>query len=106
VARSASSRSRLGSSGAISPAARSSRSAATSGDRGAAWRAALASQVTAYQVRKHQAWYRHVTLALAAQAWLAVAAARPPRTPPGDRGPAREGAPRLWTTIRPAPSPW
>jgi SRSO17 transposase len=60
-----------------------------------------------YQVRKHQAWYRHVTLALAAQAWLAVAAARPPGTPPGggpdDKGRAREGAAGLWTTIRPAP---
>ena len=59
-----------------------------------------------YQVRKHVAWYRHVTLALAAQAWLAVAAARPPGTPPGDGpgegGRAREGADRLWTTLRPA----
>jgi SRSO17 transposase len=59
-----------------------------------------------YQVRKHLAWYRHVTLALAAQAWLAVTAARPPGTPPGG-GPgegdrAREGAASLWTEIRPA----
>ena len=48
-----------------------------------------------YQVRKHVAWYRHITLALAAQAWLAVAAARPPGTPPGsgpgESGRAREG---------------
>jgi SRSO17 transposase len=29
-----------------------------------------------YQVRKHIAWYRHVTLAMAAHAWLAVTAAR------------------------------
>lgn len=59
-----------------------------------------------YQVRKHVAWYRHVTLALAAQAWLAVAAARPPGTRPGDGpgedGRVREGAGGLWTTSRPA----
>jgi SRSO17 transposase len=59
-----------------------------------------------YQVRKHVAWYRHVTLALAAQAWLAVAAARPPGTPPGggpgEGGRVREGATSLWTTSRPA----
>lgn len=59
-----------------------------------------------YQVRKHVAWYRHVTLALAAQAWLAVAAARPPGTPPG-KAPGescrvREGAGGLWTTSRTA----
>jgi SRSO17 transposase len=62
-----------------------------------------------YQVRKHVAWYRHVTLALAAQAWLAVVAARPPGTSPGggpgDSSRAREGDPGLWTTIRPAPVP-
>ena len=63
-----------------------------------------------YQVRKHVAWYRHVTLALTACAWLAVTAARagPPGTPPGsgpgDSGRAREGAPGLWTTIRPGPA--
>jgi SRSO17 transposase len=59
-----------------------------------------------YQVRKHVAWYRHVTLALAAQAWLVVAAAGPPGPPPeggpGDSARAREGATSLWTTIRPA----
>ncbi|HET7014574.1 MAG TPA: IS701 family transposase [Streptosporangiaceae bacterium] len=62
-----------------------------------------------YQVRKRVAWYRHVTLALAAQAWLAVTAraAGPPGPPgngpgPGDR--AREGDPGLWTTIRPGPA--
>lgn len=57
-----------------------------------------------YQVRKHLAWYRHVTLAMAASAWLAVAAARPPGTPPGggpgDSDRAREGATGLWTTSR------
>ncbi len=61
-----------------------------------------------YQVRKHLAWYRHITLALAAQAWLAVAAARPPGPPPGSgpgtSGRAREGATSLWTTIRAAPA--
>jgi SRSO17 transposase len=58
-----------------------------------------------YQVRKHQAWYRHVTLAMCALAWLAVtAASRPPPADPADTGPgdggrAREGASRLWTTF-------
>jgi SRSO17 transposase len=62
-----------------------------------------------YQVRKHTAWYRHVTLAMCALAWLAVtaAASRPPpgAVPggrPGDRSRAREGAGRLWTTFQPA----
>jgi SRSO17 transposase len=63
-----------------------------------------------YQVRKHLAWYRHVTLVLAAQAWLAVAAAGPPGTAPvggpGDSGRAREGDPALWTTFRPGHAPW
>jgi SRSO17 transposase len=58
-----------------------------------------------YQVRKHAAWYRHVTLAMCALAWLAVAAASrpPPQTAPGGGpgdGRAREGASRLWTTFR------
>lgn len=58
-----------------------------------------------YQVRKQAAWYRHVTLAMCALAWLAVtAASRPPpgAAPgggPGD-GRATEGAGRLWTTFR------
>jgi len=59
-----------------------------------------------YQVRKHAAWHRHITLAPCAQAWLAVAAAaaRPPPVPapggvPGDGGRARVGDPGLWTTI-------
>jgi SRSO17 transposase len=59
-----------------------------------------------YQVRKHAAWYRHVTLAMCAHAWLAVTAAagRPPPGAgsggrPGDYGRAREGAGRLWTTF-------
>jgi hypothetical protein len=60
-----------------------------------------------YQARRHTAWYRHVTLAMCALAWLAVTAARPPPGPapgggPGDGGRAREGAGRLWTTFRPA----
>ena len=40
-----------------------------------------------YQVRKRRAWYRHVTLAMCAHAWLAVAAASrpPPGTAPGCR---------------------
>jgi SRSO17 transposase len=73
-----------------------------------------------YQVRKHIAWYRHATLAMAAHAWLAVTAARTARTadtaepdepdePPPEAAaaalacgddPAREGANSLWTTNR------
>lgn len=58
--------------------------------------------------RQHVAWYRHVTLAMCAAAWLAVCAAsgRPPPeagsgSGPGDCGRAREGAGSLWTTSRP-----
>jgi SRSO17 transposase len=65
-----------------------------------------------YQARKHPAWYRHVTLAMCALAWLAVtaAASRPPPQAepggrPGDGSRAREGASRLWTTIRHAGQP-
>jgi SRSO17 transposase len=62
-----------------------------------------------YQTRKHKAWYRHITLAMADHAWLAVTAARPPGPPPsggsGDSGRAREGATSLWTTSRPGPDP-
>jgi SRSO17 transposase len=59
-----------------------------------------------YQVRKHAARYRHVTLAMCALAWLAVtaAASRPPPGGPGDGGRAREGASGLWTTSRPTGS--
>nr|WP_239137124.1 hypothetical protein [Sphaerisporangium rufum] len=40
-----------------------------------------------YQVRKHIAWYRHVTLAMVAHAHLAfLAAASPPATSRGDHG--------------------
>lgn len=61
-----------------------------------------------YQVRKHAAWYRHVTLAMCAHAWLAITAAarRPPPVTapggPGDSDRAREGADGLWTTFRAA----
>jgi len=62
-----------------------------------------------YQVRKRSAWYRHVTLAMCAHAWLAVTAAAsrpPPGAVPGGRpgagGRAREGATRLRATFRPA----
>jgi SRSO17 transposase len=61
-----------------------------------------------YQVRKRCAWYRHVTLAMCAHAWLAAtaAASRPPPVTvpgrPGDGGRAREGAISLWTTFRAA----
>jgi hypothetical protein len=62
-----------------------------------------------YQVRKHTAWNRHVTLAMCALAWLAVtaAASRPPPATvpggrPGDGSRATQGAGRLWTTTRAA----
>jgi len=62
-----------------------------------------------YQARKHIAWYRHITLAMCAAAWLAVCAdgGRPPPAAGSGRGPgtgdrAREGAASLWTTF-PAP---
>jgi hypothetical protein len=59
-----------------------------------------------YQVRGHGAWYRHVTLAMCAHAWLAVTAAAsrpPPEAAPGGGpsagGRVREGAISLWTTF-------
>jgi SRSO17 transposase len=62
-----------------------------------------------YQVRKHSGWYRHVTLAMCAHAWLAITAAasrHPPEAAsgggPGAGGRAREGAISLWTTFRAA----
>jgi SRSO17 transposase len=62
-----------------------------------------------YQVRRRGAWYRHVTLAMCAHAWLAVvaAASRPPPGPlpgarPGAGGRATQGAGGLWTTCVPA----
>ena len=61
-----------------------------------------------YQARRHGAWYRHITLAMCAHAWLAVIAAGtrpPPRVAgaggPGDGSQATQGARRLWTTFRP-----
>jgi SRSO17 transposase len=60
-----------------------------------------------YQVRKWDAWYRHVTLSMLAHAFLAVLAraSRPPPEPGGQAGPgdrATQGARALWTTIRAA----
>ena len=42
-----------------------------------------------YQVRRYRAWYRHVTLAMLAHAFLAAAAhaARPAQAPPQPREP-------------------
>ena len=61
-----------------------------------------------YQARKHTAWYRHVTLAMCAHAWLAVTAAASNSPPaqaggcrPGHGDPAKKGASCLWTTFRP-----
>jgi SRSO17 transposase len=60
-----------------------------------------------YQVRKWDAWHRHITLAMLAHAFLAVTAAReqaPPEPPPqqvldsGEDHLAREGEHSLWTT--------
>lgn len=58
-----------------------------------------------YQVRLYPAWYRHMTLAMLAHAFLAVLAARarPPKPPPpelrclDDVG--KKGTHRLWTTF-------
>ena len=51
-----------------------------------------------YQVRNHSAWYRHVTLAMCAHAWLALIAdsSRPPPSAtladrPGGQGPGQRG---------------
>jgi SRSO17 transposase len=40
-----------------------------------------------YQVRKRTAWYRHITLAMCAHAWLAIAAASQPPHDPVPQGP-------------------
>jgi SRSO17 transposase len=47
-----------------------------------------------YQVRKHTAWYRHITLAMVAHAHLAFLAADPPDTTGDEPG---EGTPHLAT---------
>ncbi len=58
-----------------------------------------------YQVRKWDAWYRHVTLSMLAHAFLAVAAhaSRPAPGPPPPAGhpePGKKGTHGLWTTLR------
>jgi SRSO17 transposase len=61
-----------------------------------------------YQVRKYQAWYRHVTLSMLAHAFLAVTAhamrPAPPQPPAGSDGssPGEKGPLSLWTGLRPA----
>jgi SRSO17 transposase len=61
-----------------------------------------------YQVRKYQAWYRHVTLSMLAHAFLAVTAhATRPAAPPtasgaGEGSPGKKGSRTLWTEILPA----
>jgi SRSO17 transposase len=59
-----------------------------------------------YQIRKYQAWYRHVTLSMLAHAFLAVTAhaARPEPAPSGNDkgGPGKRGTVGLWTDLRPA----
>jgi hypothetical protein len=60
-----------------------------------------------YQVRKWDAWYRHITLSMLAHAFLAVTARahRPaPGPPPGTHSPepGKKGCRSLWTTIRAA----
>lgn len=52
-----------------------------------------------YQVRTYPAWYRHITLAMAAQAFLAALAAG--QTPPAadeNAATGKKGPPTLWTT--------
>jgi SRSO17 transposase len=44
-----------------------------------------------YQVRKHTAWYRHVTLAMVAHAHLAFLAADPPDTCGDESGEEHDG---------------
>jgi SRSO17 transposase len=57
-----------------------------------------------YQVRKHDAWYRHITLSMLAHAFLAVLAREhrpaPPAASAAELG--KKGSRRLWTTIRAA----
>ena len=62
-----------------------------------------------YQVRKYQAWYRHVTLSMLAHAFLAVtahaarpAAPHPPASGNDERSPGKKGTRSLWTELRPA----
>ena len=61
-----------------------------------------------YQVRRYDAWYRHITLSMLAHAFLAVTAAahRPARPPPpaaasgnGYGQPGKKGSRSLWTAI-------
>ena len=60
-----------------------------------------------YQVRKYQAWYRHVTLSMLAHAFLAVTARATPHAPAASRNdngePGKKGTRGLWTDLRPAP---
>jgi SRSO17 transposase len=59
-----------------------------------------------YQVRRFDAWHRHVTLSMTAHAWLAATAAAT-RPPPGHASQhtvgeaAKKGPHRLWTAARP-----
>jgi SRSO17 transposase len=59
-----------------------------------------------YQVRQYTAWYRHITLAMLAHAFLAVTArALRPDPLPGsgsEPGPGKKGLPGLWTDLRAA----
>jgi SRSO17 transposase len=58
-----------------------------------------------YQVRRYRAWYRHITLSMLANAFLAVTAAaanRAPPRPPAPAGTGKKGNPGLWTAIQPA----
>lgn len=63
-----------------------------------------------YQVRLYTAWYRHITLSMLAQAFLAVTARALPPAPPEPApasgndisGPVKKGSCGLWTDLRPA----
>ena len=62
-----------------------------------------------YQVRKYQAWHRHVILSMLAHAFLAVtarstrpAAPHPPSSGNDNGAPGKKGTRGLWTDLRPA----
>jgi len=54
---------------------------------------------THYQVRRYDAWYRHITLSMLAHAYLAsTAASCRPTNPPSTVLPPKKGIRHLWTT--------
>jgi SRSO17 transposase len=51
-----------------------------------------------YQARHYDAWYRHITLAMLAHAYLAAMAARAANPTADPAAPAKKGIHALWTT--------